>query len=252
MRNGTMLGAICGLLACGVLISGASLMKAPPGAPGPEARPGAPQGGATLQEDARDPIGSDGADRRLSVPSDPDVGASFGASSIGRIPADPSPADMAFEPVDPPGSAPVDMTDTPARARATVALSDASEFNRPPEDRVIAPPTEATAPNPASAADAPAVARPSSEMPRAETRSGAAPRVGSVSGFADDPAAGQAPNVPGRAVEAVPKTAARPSVSMPDTEPAASVNDAPQGTDAPAGENVQEIGAPATVTLVPK
>ncbi len=223
-------------------------MEAPPGAPGPEARPGARQGGATPREDARDPIGSDGADRRLSVPSDPDVGA----SSIGRIPVDPSPADMAIEPVDPPGSAPVDMTDTPARARATVALPDASEFNRPPEDRVIAPPTEATAPYPASASDAPAVARPSSEMPRAEMRSGAAPRVVSVSGFADDPAAGQAPNVPGRAVEAVPTTTARPSVSMPDAEPAASVDVAPQGTDAPAGEDVQEIGAPATVTLVPK
>ena len=227
MRNGTVLGAVCGLVASGVLIGGMSLMEPssePPAAIAPEGP----------SDDRPEPLGRarsdevpDSQGRRLSVPSEPELGASFGASSVVRAPG--------VGPTNPPDErsaapAPADRTaapDGPGAARSTVALPSGSEFNRPPEDRAIAPPAAAPAPSLAPAVRSPLVARQFPEAPRAETRTSSAPRAGDVVGFAGDPASGRAPVVPVGPAETAPRPSTEARVPEPDVEPAAAIDDRP-------------------------
>ncbi|WP_299813190.1 hypothetical protein [uncultured Jannaschia sp.] len=239
MRNGTVLGVICGLLASGILIGSVSLME-------PRSEPSIPAASdaAPLEQpeqgETRNPQALDRADRRLSVPEEPDVGASFGAAPVGRV-EDRDQGDGSAGPLAANGPAAADLKEAPTDARDAVALPGASEFNRPPEDRAVAPPTAASAPNATPAAQAPAVPGASPEAPRAQTRSGAAPRAGEVTGFAGDPALEPAPTVPTDATETAPRPMAEARVSVPEAEPAASMDKRP-----PARDN----GAP--VTLVPR
>ena len=227
MRNGTVLGAVCGLVASGVLIGGMSLMEPsaePPAALAPE---DPSDGRPDPRDEARGSEVPDGQGRRLSVPAEPDLGASFGASSVGRAP-DVAPATAPVEePATPAPADRTDVSDEPGAARDTVALPSASEFNRAPEDRAIAPPAATPAPTPSLAVQSPLVARQSPDAPRAETLSSSAPRAGEVAGFAGDPASGSAPALPAGPAETAPRPSAEARVPEPDVEPAASIDSRP-------------------------